>query len=189
MQSACTVLYCHVWRECLYHIFLHYLKTGKILIKKSLLNIIYVFWFSLQMLSETFFMPRRIQRDIILNVHKSSRKVLSILVIFEWTLIFLGRFSKNLRISNLMKNHPVGTELSHAGGQTDQTWWSQQSLFAVLRTRLKTTTFSGKNCTDCPNFFHTHTYKWTLTSTDSQLHNIPDPPRPRSISHPFIPTP
>jgi len=38
-----------------------------------------------------------------------------------------------------MTIRPVGAELFHADGQTDeQTWCSQQSLFAILRTRLKT---------------------------------------------------
>jgi hypothetical protein len=33
---------------------------------------------------------------------------------------FLDRFSKNIRISNIMKIHPVGAELFHADGQTDK---------------------------------------------------------------------
>jgi hypothetical protein len=47
-----------------------------------LLNIICVFWFPLQLLSETFLILRRIQRDIIINVHRSSCKVPVILVRF-----------------------------------------------------------------------------------------------------------
>jgi hypothetical protein len=44
---------------------------------------------------------------------------------FYWNLNFLGRFSKNLQISNLMETCPVGTELFREGrlsdGQTDMT--------------------------------------------------------------------
>jgi hypothetical protein len=39
------------------------------------LNIKRVFWFSLQVLSETFFILRRTERDIAINVQKSSSKV------------------------------------------------------------------------------------------------------------------
>jgi hypothetical protein len=60
MQSACAVLYCHLWTVWLYHIFPHYLINGTILGKK-LLNIKCVFWFSVQLLSETFLILRRIE--------------------------------------------------------------------------------------------------------------------------------
>jgi hypothetical protein len=39
-------------------------------------------WFSIQILSETFLILRRIKRDITMNVHKSLRKVYVILVGF-----------------------------------------------------------------------------------------------------------
>jgi len=65
--------------------------------KKMLLNIKRVFWFSLQLLSETFLILRRIQRDIIINVQRSSWEVLVIFVIFSWHLNFFrqifGKFS------------------------------------------------------------------------------------------------
>jgi hypothetical protein len=44
-------------------------------IRKKLLNIKCVFLFSLQILSERFVIPARIQRDIIINVHRSLYKV------------------------------------------------------------------------------------------------------------------
>jgi len=40
--------------------------------KKMLLNIKCVFWFSLQILYETFFIPRKTDRDMIKNVYWSS---------------------------------------------------------------------------------------------------------------------
>jgi hypothetical protein len=49
---------------------------------KILWNIKCVFPFSLQLLSETFLILRRTQRDIIINVHRFSRKVPVILVRF-----------------------------------------------------------------------------------------------------------
>jgi hypothetical protein len=47
--------------------------------KKSV-NIKCVFWFSLQLLSEIFLILRKIQRDIVINVHRSSCKASLILV-------------------------------------------------------------------------------------------------------------
>ena len=42
---------------------------------KILFNIKWVFWFYLQLLSETLLIQRSIQRDIIINVHRSLHKV------------------------------------------------------------------------------------------------------------------
>jgi hypothetical protein len=39
------------------------------------LNMKYLFWFSLQLLSETFLVPRRTERDTITNLYWSSCKV------------------------------------------------------------------------------------------------------------------
>jgi hypothetical protein len=44
-------------------------------------------------LSETFFIPRRTERDMIKNLYWSSRKVTIILEKFEWKFIFRDRFS------------------------------------------------------------------------------------------------
>jgi hypothetical protein len=53
MESTCAVIYCHVWPVRLYHIFPHYQITSTIF-GKTLLYIKYVFWYSVQLLSETF---------------------------------------------------------------------------------------------------------------------------------------
>jgi hypothetical protein len=120
MQSACAVLYCHLWSVWLYRIFPYYLINGTIFGKKSL-NIKCVFWFSVQLLSETFLFLRRIQRDITINVHRSSCKVPLLLSDFNETWIFWTDFSENAQLSNFMKIRPVGGELFHADGRTDMT--------------------------------------------------------------------
>ena len=48
--------------------------------------------------------------------------------------------------SIFMKIRPVGAELFHVGGKDRHTWRSQQSLFAVLRTRLKTERVVNGHC-------------------------------------------
>ena len=71
----------------------------------------------LQILSQTFLIIRRIQRDII-NVLRSSSKVPVVLVGFKRNLNFVDRLKKNPEVSNFMKPHPVKAELFHADRQT-----------------------------------------------------------------------
>ena len=80
-QSACAILYCHLWLLQQYHIFRRYRINGTIFGKK-LLNIKYVFWLNLQILSETFLILRRILRGFVINVKTSSCKAPLILVEF-----------------------------------------------------------------------------------------------------------
>ena len=63
------------------NIFTHYLKKRHDF-RKKLLNIKRVFWFSLDLLSQIFFILRRIQRDTGINILRSSCKVNVILVGF-----------------------------------------------------------------------------------------------------------
>ena len=124
--------YCHLRPAPLYHIFPHYLINGTIFGKK-LLNTKCVFWFSLQLLSETFLILRRTERDITINAHRSSCKVPVIVVRFKWNFNFLDRFSKNSQISNFIKICSVGYEFHADGGA----WRTQYSPFAILQTRLE----------------------------------------------------
>jgi hypothetical protein len=81
MQSACAVLYCHLCPVRFYNIFPHYLINGTIFGKtKMLLDTKCVFWFSLQLLPETFLVLRKIQRKIAINVHRSSCKMRSCVI-------------------------------------------------------------------------------------------------------------
>jgi hypothetical protein len=80
-----------------------------------------VFSYSLQILSKTFIILRKIQRDTNTNVQSSSRNVTVILVWFHLNLAILGRFLKNTPTSDFMKIRPVGAQLFHADGRTDVT--------------------------------------------------------------------
>jgi hypothetical protein len=71
---------------------------------KKVLNIKCVFWFSLQLLSETFLILRRIQRDIIINVHRSSCKVPLLLWDFNETWKFKADFRKILKYQISLKS-------------------------------------------------------------------------------------
>jgi len=88
--------------------------------EKKLLNIIRVFLFRLQISPETFLILRRIERDMIKNIHWSSSKVHINLVTLQWKLNFLNRFSKNTQILNFVEIRPVGAESFQADGRTDR---------------------------------------------------------------------
>jgi hypothetical protein len=82
MQSACAVLYCNLCPVCLYHIFRHYLVNDTILENKKVLENKIVLIFCTH-LSVIFLILRRIQRDTFIKVHKSSRKLPTILFRFQ----------------------------------------------------------------------------------------------------------
>jgi len=68
MQSACAVLYFHLLAVQLYHILTRYLIKGTTFGQKLLITKC-VFLFSLQLLSETFLILTRNERDMISNVY------------------------------------------------------------------------------------------------------------------------
>jgi hypothetical protein len=79
-----------------------------------------MFSFSLKVLSETLLILRRIQRDVVTNVEKSSRKVLATLLTVQSDLNFVDRFLKNPLVTNLMKIRILGAELFHTDRQMDE---------------------------------------------------------------------
>jgi hypothetical protein len=85
----------YLWPAHLYHIFNHLIHST--IFGKKLLNIKCVFWFSLQLLSEIFLIPRRILWHTTTNLHWSSRNLSIILVKFYWNLNFLGTFTKIIK--------------------------------------------------------------------------------------------
>ena len=74
--SACNAHapYCNLWPAPLYNISPHYLINVTIFWGRERYWT-YVFWFPLQLLSETFLILRRTERDMIKNVYWSSCKV------------------------------------------------------------------------------------------------------------------
>jgi hypothetical protein len=98
MQCACTVLYCQLWPVQLCHIFstLSY-QQHEFRGKKAIEYKMCFFIFSTN-LSETFLILRRIQRDTVINVHRSSCKVPAILVsLFNESCVFSTDFLKSVQ--------------------------------------------------------------------------------------------
>ena len=93
--------YCHLWPFRLYNIIPHCLISGTIFGEKKYIKHQNVLWFFLQLLLEVFLILRRTERDVIKNVCSSSCKISVIVVIFEWNLNFLDKFSQNTKILTL----------------------------------------------------------------------------------------
>ena len=111
--------YCHLWPVWVYLIFPHPINGTNF--EKMLLNIKFVFWFSLQRFPETFHLLKRNERDMTKTEYWSSCKVAVILVRFECNLNFMDRFSINTQILNFVKIRLVGIEVFHADRRTDVT--------------------------------------------------------------------
>ena len=80
-----------------------------------------MFWFSLQLLSESFFFVRKIERDRSRMYNRLHVKYPLYLSQLSETWIFSTNFRKNSQMSFLMKIRPLGAELFHAGGLSDMT--------------------------------------------------------------------
>jgi hypothetical protein len=88
MQRAYAIFYCNLSPVCIHHIFRHCLINDT----KKLLKTKCVFWFSLQLLSRTFLILRRIQRDIVKNIKSRHVKYPLFLPCFNATWIFWTDF-------------------------------------------------------------------------------------------------
>jgi len=70
-------------------------------------------------LSQIFLVLRRIQRDIIINLNRSSCTVPVVLARLQRNLKFFDRLSGNTEIRNFKEIRQVGAELFHMDGETD----------------------------------------------------------------------
>jgi hypothetical protein len=103
----------HLWPSWIYHIFPYCLVNDMIFVGGGLLlNVQCMFWFSIQLLSETFLIVRvrRIKRYTLINIQRISCQVS----------VSPVRFSKTAQISSFTKIRPVGAEF-RAKAQTDVT--------------------------------------------------------------------
>ena len=136
--------YCHLWPAQLYNNFPHYPINGTIFGRK-LLNSKCVFWFSLQLLSETFLILRRTERDMIIKrisvfmngTHYSAQ----ILMRFEFSPQICEKFW-NIKFHET----PSIVHLAVARGRTDGPGGGDSQIdidkliwpfFAIFRTRSK----------------------------------------------------
>jgi hypothetical protein len=111
MYTACNAHapYRHLGLAPLYNIFPHYLINGKIFGgKKKLLNKQCVFWFSLQLLPETFLILRRNEREMIKMYIGTHVKYPLFMSDFNDTCIFWANFRKIPNIT-FHKNPPSGS--------------------------------------------------------------------------------
>ena len=116
---------CHVILSpvvCLSVLYFSYYLNNGMISDKSLLNIKRVFWFTLQLLFETFLILRRIQQNI--KVHRSSYKVPILLVTFDLNMNYLDSVSSDIKF--LDKLYSGGWVV--ACGQTD----GQQQLIVTF---------------------------------------------------------
>ena len=88
-----------------------------------------LFWVSLQLLSETLLILKGNERDMIINVYRSSCDLLVFHVRNWLNLAFLDTFSKITHISNFMKICLAGAKFFHADERTDR-HYEANSLFS-----------------------------------------------------------
>ena len=119
MQSACAVLYCHLWPVWLYHIFPHYFINGTIFRKEKVIE----HKMCAVIFSTNFISNISHSKNSARCGHKcqtSSSKVPIMLVRSEWNLNFSTDFSnRKVQISNFMKILRMRVELFHAYRRTD----------------------------------------------------------------------
>jgi hypothetical protein len=91
--------------------------------KKNLLNTKCVFWFSLRLLSETFVILRRNERDIIINIYWSSLMYPLFLSDFNETWVFWTDFRKKYSNTKFHENLSSGSRVVPCGRTEKWTGW------------------------------------------------------------------
>ena len=115
---------------------------------EMLLNIKCVFWFFLQILSETFFILRRMRQDIIIRFYRFLCK-LPVIFFRVWShLNSLDRFSENNQIPNFVNISPVGGEMFYTDGRTDR-WTDRQTDMTKLIVAFRNFENASKNTVFC----------------------------------------
>jgi len=165
IQSACAILYCHLWPVRFYSAFPHYLTKGVVSGKKVTEHKMSVVVFSTTFAWNTSHL-RRNGRDMDKNVHMSLCKVPVILFRFKEMKIPRQIFGI-IRIYQLpCKIRQVAAKLFHAGGwmewrtdrQTDMTnlivafrYWANapKNLFVRTSTRTAFNNLFLSRCLDC----------------------------------------
>ena len=136
VHASYNIAICGLPRSTIF--FPHYLINCTIFGKK-LLNIKCVFWFSLQLLCETFLIIRRTDRDMIKNVYRSSCKVSVILVRFWWKANILPRFFEKFINIIFNENPSSGSRVvpcRRTDRQTDRQTEAKMSVVA-FRNRIQ----------------------------------------------------
>jgi hypothetical protein len=103
--------YCHLWLIQLYNIFPLFLIKGTIF-ERKLLNKKCVFIYSIT-LSEKFFILRRTELNMIINMYRSLCKIPVILVRFLCKFNFLSRFSINVQVLLLLVSDQLDALFLH----------------------------------------------------------------------------
>jgi len=118
---------------------------------RKLLNTKCVLWFSIQLLSETFLILRRNERDMIKNVVDINVKCLLFLSVLMKQ-IFSTYFRKKNQISNFRKMRAVRAELFHADTHSHTHYTHTHAHYTRSRTHIHT------------HALHPHTYTHTRTT-------------------------
>jgi len=121
-----------------------------------------MFWYSLQLLSETFLILRRNEQDMIKKVLRSS------CTLYSWPILINLEFSWQIfeksKISNFVKIRPVGAKMFHADGRTHMT----KLIIAFsqfLRTRLKCNELCRSKDSNRPSKLKFFTYSKHYSNT------------------------